>query len=135
MGPTELGTASLETTGLKQGSQLCCLGRFGGERRRGEMIKDSPHSRSDRLLQAQVWRGFVSRFQMKSGGRHSWLGKLKEIQSTLLPLDPGELTNNTRLDSVRAMRAVSCVSKTYHQVIQHNYGKSENHSFFSKHII
>ena len=30
---TELRTASLKTTGFKPGSQLCCLGRFGGEKR------------------------------------------------------------------------------------------------------
>ena len=38
------------------------------------MTEDSPHPRSDKLLQAQVWRGFGLRFQMKSVGRNAWLG-------------------------------------------------------------
>ena len=77
------GSASLKTTGFKQGSQLCCLGRFGGEWRGEERTllkssRDSPHS-SDGLLQAQVWRGFGFKFQMKSSGRNAWLGQLKGI--------------------------------------------------------
>ena len=55
--------------------------------------RDSPHSRSDRLLQAQVWRGFGLRFQMKSGGRNAWLGQLKEI----LPLPPPRSRGITQL--------------------------------------
>ena len=63
---------------------MCCLGRFGGERDNHWKVGDSPHSRSDRLVQAQVWCGFGFRFQMKSGGRNAWLGQLKET----LPPNP-----------------------------------------------
>ena len=69
---TELRTASLKTRVLSQA--VSCAVWEGLEGRREEMTEDSPHSRSDRLLQAQVWRGFGLRFQMKSGGRNAWLG-------------------------------------------------------------
>ena len=50
-----------------------------------KISRDSHHSRSDRLLQAQVWRGFWFRFQMKISGWHAGLGHLKEIQPPNTP--------------------------------------------------
>jgi len=63
----------------------------GEERTLLKSSRDSPHSRSDRLLQAHVWRGFGLRFQIKSGGRNAGLGQLKEILPlpTPSPLGPG----------------------------------------------
>jgi len=61
---------------------VSCAVCEGLEGRREDIVensRDSPHSRSDRLLQAQVWRGFGLRFQMKRGGRNARLGHLKDI--------------------------------------------------------